>query len=168
VYPWPPPQSFIVLMPSMRWWPLAWFPFTMRDLCLAGLSLGPHEAETSPCRWPLLWNIWMYITDFNHSGGSSELAHDGDSLIWESVWPLDCIPNTHATQRGYGPSRLQARSWLLWAQWPEVISNLFLFPVSIQTLEFHINSNIVPKFRKPILLGFYIQDLYKKKYETKQ
>jgi hypothetical protein len=36
----------------------------------------------------------QHITDFNYSGGTFELAHEGDALIQESLWPLARIPNT--------------------------------------------------------------------------
>jgi hypothetical protein len=36
----------------------------------------------------------QHIIDFNYSGGSFELAHKGDALIRESLWPPACIPNT--------------------------------------------------------------------------
>jgi hypothetical protein len=35
----------------------------------------------------------QHIIDFNYGGGSFELAHKGDTLIRESLWPPAYIPN---------------------------------------------------------------------------
>jgi hypothetical protein len=57
----------------------------------------------------------------------------------------------HVRHRGLGHRSVSA-------QWPYFEINSFCFSSfnsdSIQTLEIHINSNIAPKFMKPILLGF--------------
>jgi hypothetical protein len=67
----------------------------MRDLHLASLSLslGPNKDGASSRSRPLLQNIRRYITYFNYSGGSLELANEGDALIWESLWPPTHISN---------------------------------------------------------------------------
>jgi hypothetical protein len=43
------------------------------------------------------------IVEVNYSGGTFELAHEGGALIWESLWPPACIPNSSPSQERFKP-----------------------------------------------------------------
>jgi hypothetical protein len=52
----------------------------------------------------------QYIADFNYNGGTFELTHEGDALIWESQWPPVRIPNISPSWERFKPDEPILRS----------------------------------------------------------